>query len=187
MSFSVRFGFLPIGERLVATVGTAEITDPGPPPGGLRAITLDRLPSLSMLLDTYNLATSGDPDSLTVPLTLKELRQGWWSSPDNASDLSWGLVADSPSAPLLTSFCSTTLDRERGRAWSAMTATDPSYRRRGLASWVKRRSLRSLHEAGVAEASTTVDAGNTAMATLNQALGYRPSGVFVHMGRRVAR
>ena len=187
MAFAVRFGFLPLAERLVSTVRTAEVADPGPAPVGLRATTLDRLPSLEMLLDTYNHGTRGDPDGLTVPLTLKELRQGWWNGPDNASDLSWGLVADSPSAPLLTAFSSTTLDRERGQACGAMTTTDPSYRRRGLATWVKRRSLRSLHEAGVAEASTTVDAGNAAMATLNQALGYRPRGVLVHVGRRLAR
>ena len=48
--------------------------------------------------------------------------------------------------PVLAAFTSVQVDRERGRAWSTMTATHPTYRRLGLARWVKRRMLNALDE-----------------------------------------
>jgi len=185
MAFAVRNGFLPEGEHRIAFVDPGIVEHPGPEPDGLRAVTLEALPDLRMLLETYNLAADDDPSGMSPRYTMYQLRADWWNNPDNAADLSFGLVADEPSGPVLASFTSVQVDRERGRSWSGMTATRPEYRRRGLARWVKRRMLNSLAEAGVTEAWTGNDSTNAPMLAVNAALGYRTAATSLRLARRL--
>ena len=188
LGFAVRNGFLPEGEHRVCRVDPRTVADAGPPPDGLRAVTLDHLDDLQQLLDTYNAAAGDDPSGLSRPYTLEQLHAHWWDSPDNAPELAWALLADDPDAPgraVVASFTSVQVDRARARAWSSMTATRPAYRGRGLATWVKRRTLRSLAEAGVSEAWTANDATNAPMVAVNDALGYRPAGKSISVRRRL--
>jgi GNAT superfamily N-acetyltransferase len=66
-----------------------------------------------------------------------------------------------------------------------MTATHPSYRRRGLAQWVKRRTLGSLAAAGVTHAWAPILVDNTPMLAVNEALGYEAAATSVRLGRRM--
>jgi GNAT superfamily N-acetyltransferase len=188
LGFAVRNGFLPEGEHRVSHLVPASVAPPGPPPDGLRAVTLAELEDLHMLLDTYNLAAGDDPSGLSRQYTMQQLRAEWWDSPDNAPELSWALLAAGVAGsdrPVLASFTSMQVDRVRGRAWSSMTATHPSYRGRGLATWLKRRSLSSLAEAGVSEAWTANDTTNVAMVAVNEKLGYRPAAKSISVRRRL--
>jgi GNAT superfamily N-acetyltransferase len=183
LAFALRHGFVPVGEHSISVVSTATVAA-GVPPHGLRAITLDCLPDLEMLLEAYNLAAVDDPSGMSRPMTMSELRTDW-RSPDNAPDLSWGLVADEPPGAELVAFTSVQVDRERGRSWSSMTATRPTYRGRGLARWLKQRMLGALHQAGLSEAWTANDSTNAAMLAVNASLGYRPAATSVRLARRL--
>jgi GNAT superfamily N-acetyltransferase len=185
MAFAVRNGFLPEGEHHIAFVDPGIVEAVGAPPGELRAITLDALPDLHMLLETYNLSAGDDPSGLSRRYTMYQLRADWWDSPDNAPDLSFGLVDDTSARPLLASFTSVQVDRQRGRSWSSMTASHPSYRGRGLAGWVKRRMLNSLVDAGIVEAWTGNDSANKAMLAVNERVGYRTTATSVRLARRL--
>jgi len=90
LAFAVRNGFLPEGEHRISFVDPAAVAEAGPPPTGLRAVTLEALPDLRMLLETYNLATSDDPSGLSRRYTMYQLRSEWWDNPDNAPGLSFG-------------------------------------------------------------------------------------------------
>ena len=122
LAFAVRNGFLPEGEHRISFVDPAAVGDAGPPPNGLRPVTLEALPDLRMLLETYNLAAGDDPSGLSRRYTMYQLRSEWWDNPDNAPSLSFGLIDDDAPRPVLAAFTSVQVDRERGRAWSTMTA-----------------------------------------------------------------
>jgi GNAT superfamily N-acetyltransferase len=187
LGFAVRNGFLPESEHRVCRVDPAVASPAGPPPDGFRAVDLSGLGDLQRLLDTYNQAAGDDPSGLSRALSLKEFRAGLWNSPDNAPELSWALLADDPDSevPVVAAFTSVQVDRSRGRAWSAMTATHPSYRGRGLATWVKRRTLNALAEAKVHEAWSANDATNAPMVAINDALGYEPAAKSISVRRRL--
>lgn len=187
LAFSVRNGFLPDGENRVARVDPASVGPAGPAPEGLTATTLDRLPDLDVLVAAHNAAAVDDPSGLSRTYTRTTFLADWWNSPDNAPELSWALLDPAGPSPVVASFTSVQVDRPRGRAWSAMTATHPAYRGRGLAGWVKRRSLNALAAAGVGEAWAANDATNAPMIAVNDALGYRPVGRSIRVQRRLPR
>ncbi|HVH93585.1 MAG TPA: GNAT family N-acetyltransferase [Nocardioidaceae bacterium] len=188
LGFAVRNGFLPEGEHQICRIEPASASAAGPPPHGFHAVDLSGLEDLQQLLDTYNQAAHDDPSGLSRVFSLQEFRAGWWNSPDNAPEVSWALLADDPASsdgPVVAAFTSVQLDRTRGRAWSAMTATHPSYRGRGLATWVKRRSLNALAEASVHEAWAANDATNAPMIAVNDSLGYQPAAKSISVRRRL--
>jgi GNAT superfamily N-acetyltransferase len=185
MAFAVRNGFLPEGEDGIAVLDPGTVEPVGTPPSALRAVTLEALSDLRMLLETYNLCADDDVGGPSRRFTMYQLRAQWWDSPDNAPDLSFGLVDGSAPRPVLASFTSVEVDRDRGRSWSSMTATHPAYRRRGLASWVTQRMLNALAEVGVTEAWTR-DSPHAAMTAVNEALGYRSAATSVSLARRVS-
>jgi len=185
MAFGVRHGFLPDGETRISVVDPTTVAATGSAPDGLGAVRLDRLTDLDGLLATHNAAAPADPSGFTRELTPEDFRTGWWGDPDNAPGLGWALVDEQADPPVVASFSSVQVDRERGRAWSSMTATHPSYRGRGLAHWVKRRMLNSLAEAGVREALTANDATNAPMLAVNESLGYRAAARSILVRRRL--
>jgi GNAT superfamily N-acetyltransferase len=186
LAFAVRNGFLPEGEHRISFADPAAVPEAGPPPSGLRPVTLEALPDLRMLLETYNLSAGDDPSGLSRRYTMYQLRSEWWDSPDNAPGLSFGLIDDSAPRPVLASFTSVQVDRERSRCWSSMTCTHPAYRRRGMARWVKQRMLNELVGSGVTEAWTGNDSTNEAMIAVNEQLGYVMAATSIRLARRLS-
>ena len=187
MAFAMRNGFLPEGERPIGFVDPRSVADAGEPPDGFRAVTLDALPDLRMLLETNNAAAGDDLTGVLRHLTMYQLRAEWWDRQDFAPELSFGVLGDGPRGPVLAAYTSAEVDRERGRAWSTATATHPSYRRRGLATWAKQRMLNAVAEAGIDAAWTVHDPGNPAMAAVNQAVGYQSATRAIRVARRGGR
>lgn len=185
LSFAIRHNFLPDGEHRVALVDPRTVTAAGPAPDGLTAVRLDRVPDLTALLATHNTAARDDPSGLSRELTPETFRTEWWDAPDHAPEVSWALLDESGPAPVVAAFTTVQVDRVRGVAWSGMTGTGTAYRGRGLATWVKRRTLTALAEAGVTEARTANDATNAPMLAVNAALGYRASVTSVRVRRRL--
>jgi GNAT superfamily N-acetyltransferase len=187
LAFAVRNGFLPESEHEIGLVDPRTVPAVAPHPAGFRPLTLEALPDLRMLLETHNLSAGDDPTGFSRRVTMYQLRAEWWARPDNAPDLSWGLVADGANGPVLAAFTSVQVDPERGRSWSRTTATHPAYRSQGLARWVKQRTLNALGEAGLSEAWSPNDEGNPPMLAVNKALGYRPAATTVGLRRRLPR
>ena len=187
LAFAVRHGFLPTGEHQVSGVDPATVPAVGLPPPGLSPLRLDILTDLDLLLATHNRCAADDPSGLTRVYTAEKFRADWWDSPDNAPELSWALLDPTGDAPVVAAFTSVQVDRQRHRSWSAMTATLPEYRGRGLARWVKQRMLNEVAAAGVTEALTGNDASNLPMLAVNDALGYRARGRMVAVQRRLIR
>ncbi|MDX6302723.1 MAG: hypothetical protein QOF53_3937 [Nocardioidaceae bacterium] len=188
MAFAVRNGFLPEGEQQIAAVDTHVVGPVGAAPEGLRPISLGSLPDLAMLFDAYHQVAGEQPSGLGTSLeklSAEELRLAWWESPDNAPELSWGLVSDKASEPVLAAFSTVSVDRRRRRSWNTVTATLPDYRGRGLASWVKRRTLNALRSTGITGAWTAEDSTNAAMLAVNRRLGYEPVATSVRVARRL--
>ena len=170
LAFARRRGFAVNGEHRISGVDPRTVDPVGPPPDELEPIRCDRLPDTDSLLATHNASAKDDPSGHSRVHTAAEFRSQWWDSPDNANDLSWAML----DGETVAAFTSVQVDRERGRAWSSMTATHPSYRGRGLATWLKRATLNSLADAGVTRAMTANDVQNAAMLAVNDRLGYRP-------------
>ncbi len=185
LAFAVRNGFLPEGEHRVSSVVPAAVPPAGPAPTGYTPVTLDQLPDLDGLLATHNTAALDDPSGLSRVYTRDTFLADWWHSPDNAPELSYALLDVSGVAPVVASFTSTQVDRARRRAWTAMTATHPDHRGRGLARWVKQRSLNAVAAAGVTLAATANDDTNAPMVAVNAALGYRPTARSIRVRRRL--
>ena len=69
-----------------------------------------------------------------------------------------------------------------------MTATHPAYRGRGLARWVKQRTLNALAEAGTRpRPAPPTTPTNAPMLALNDALGYQPVARSIRVRRRLPR
>ena len=185
LAFAVRNGFLPEAEERIGFVAPHLVGEAGPAPQGLRPVTLEALPDLRMLLETYNLAAGDDPSHRARRLTMYQLRSEWWDNPDNSPALSFGLIDDAAPRPVLAAFTSVEVDRERARAWTTMTATHPSYRGRALARWVEHRTLNAMADAGVTEAWIGNDTGDEAMLALNEQLGYVTATTSIRVARRV--
>jgi GNAT superfamily N-acetyltransferase len=182
LAFGIRHGFLPVGEHRVARVDPRTVPTAGAVPDGLEAVSLDVV-DLEALLDTHNTAAGDDPSGMTHRYRMEAFRAEWWDSPDNAPELSWALV--DPDTGRVAGFTSVQVDRPRGRAWSSMTATRAEHRGRGLATWLKMRSLNALAAAGVRQAWTANDSTNEAMIAVNDRLGYEQAETSVRIQRRL--
>ena len=185
LAFAVSNGFLPEAEDRISFIAPNLTAEAGPPPKGLRPVTLEALPDLRMLLETYNLAAGDDPSRRTHRFTMYQLRSEWWDSPDNSPTLSFGLIDDAAPRPVLAAFTSVEVDLDRARGWTTMTGTHPAYRRRGLARWVKLRTLNAMADAGVTEAWVGNDVADQALLTLNEQLGYTEATTSVRVARRL--
>ncbi len=173
--FAKRRGFAVTGEHHVACVDPRSVTPPeGGLPDGLELVRCDRLDDVDGLRQTHNLCAPDDPSGLSETYEIREFHERWWDSPDNAPDLSWALVDSLVDGGTVAAFANVEVDRVHRRAWSGMTATHPSYRGRGLATWLKRHTLAGLAGQGITAAWTANDHANAPMLAVNHALGYRP-------------
>jgi GNAT superfamily N-acetyltransferase len=179
LAFAEKRGFENVGLHQISRVDPGTVHPPGPPPDSLQPVRCDRLPDLQSLLDTHNLSAPDDPSGQSGTYDMAHFRAAWWDAVGNAPELSWALLDDE----VVASFSNVQVDRGRGRAWSGMTATHPAYRGRGLAIWVKRRTLSGLVDAGVIEAWTANDSANLPMLAVNRSLGYQPAAT-AHLARK---
>jgi GNAT superfamily N-acetyltransferase len=186
LAFSVRNGFLPTGEHRIAGVDPRTVPPAGPAPSGFREVRLDEVDP-ELVRDAHNASAADDPGGLSRVFGRETFRAEWWDGPDHAPELGVGLLDESGQEPVLVAFTAVQVDRPRGRSWSAMTATRPAYRGRGLARWVKHRMLNVVAAAGVTSATAANDATNVPMIAVNDALGYIPVGRTIPVQRRVTR
>lgn len=66
------------------------------------------------------------------------------------------------------------LDTLGGQHWHRLTAVKRAWRRRGVATALKRAQIEAARRGGVRRLVTTNEERNVAMRSINEALGYRP-------------
>ena len=165
LGFAEHFGFVETDRQVeqVRTVG--DEPPPSPPPDGVEVITLDQAPELwPASYDTFGTEVLAD-FALFEPLEIsaEQWATSWAGDPmflaryDGEVIGCAGLHRDT--------------DRpERGE--NALTAVRRTWRGRGIAAHLKRRTLQWAAENGVTELYTWTQARNVSMLRLNEHLGY---------------
>jgi GNAT superfamily N-acetyltransferase len=163
--FAERFGFREVGREVeqVRTIGD----EPRPePPDGVEIVSVAERPEL--FDRTYDLAVEAFQDfAIDVPLDVS--RESWereWLTWPEGSFVALagdevvgcaGLIHD---------------DDHPERAENSLTAVRRDWRRRGLASVLKRTTLAWASENGLREIYTWTQTGNEGMRAVNESLGY---------------
>jgi GNAT superfamily N-acetyltransferase len=171
----------PAGERFVRRrgfeqTGADRVSEVDP-----RAVDLSRLPGLEAgQLRLVSLAEALDG----VEALFERLATGEIELPDDLVEWKWddlnhpnlsregSFVVLDGNEPVAFGFL--TVDLERRVAYNQLTATLPSYRRRGLALLVKLATTRWAAANGIERILTENDRENSAMLALNDSLGYQP-------------
>ncbi len=176
LGFAEHFGFVETDRQVeqVRTVG--DEPPPSPPPDGVEVITLDQAPELwPASYDTFGTEVLAD-FALFEPLEIsaEQWATSWAGDPmflaryDGEVIGCAGLHRDT--------------DRpERGE--NALTAVRRTWRGRGIAAHLKRRTLQWAAENGVTELYTWTQAGNVSMLRLNEHLGYVEGNVSITLSR----
>jgi GNAT superfamily N-acetyltransferase len=176
LGFAEHFGFVETDRQVeqVRTVGDEPA--PSPPPVGVEVVTLDQAPELwPASYDVFGKEVLAD-FALFEPLEIsaEQWATSWAGDPmflalyDGEVIGCAGLHRDT--------------DRpERGE--NALTAVRRTWRGRGIAAHLKRRTLQWAAEHGVTELYTWTQAGNASMLRLNEHLGYVEGKVSITLSR----
>jgi GNAT superfamily N-acetyltransferase len=165
LTFAEHLGFVEVDRQVEQVRAITEEAPPSALPAGVEVITLDQRPELwAACFDTFGREVLAD-FALFEPLQISadQWAVDWAGSPmflalhDGAVIGCAGLFLDT--------------DRPE-RAENALTAVSRAWRGRGLASHLKRRTMRWAADNGIQEIYTWTQAGNVSMLRLNEHLGY---------------
>jgi mycothiol synthase len=173
LAFARRFGFEEV-DRQVEQV--RELGDEAWPevPDGIRLVTIAEQPEL--LRELYDLATEGYADlALTEPISIP--LEEWLS--DEATLPGGSFVAFSGDE--IVGYSGLIRRPQEGIAEDGLTVVRRAWRRRGLATLLKRAELAWAGENGIREVVTWTQRGNEGMRAANEALGYTYRAVSVTM------
>jgi GNAT superfamily N-acetyltransferase len=165
LRFAEHHGFVEVDRQIEQVRAVADEPPPSPLPAGVEVITLDQQPDLwAACFDSFGTEVLAD-FAVFEPLQIsaEQWAASWAGDPmflatyDGEVIGCAGLHRDT--------------DRPE-RAENALTAVRREWRGRGVASHLKRRTLRWAADHGVSEIYTWTQAGNAAMLRLNEHLGY---------------
>ena len=168
VAFAEQHGFRLVRQHTASAIDPATAPAPAPVPAGMALVTCAELADESVR-QLLNATAGDDPSGLSEAMSPPAFAH-WWHGPDHRPEL--GAAVVDGGRPV--SFTSVQVDLDRGLAFTAMTATDPAQRGRGLARLVKTASLRALAAAGVRSACTNNDDANEPVLAINRSLGYVP-------------
>lgn len=164
LAFARRFGFEEV-DRQVEQV--KELDDETWPevPEEVRLVTIAQRPEL--LRELYDLATEGYADlAITEPISIP--LEEWLS--DEATLPGGSFVAFSGDE--IVGYSGLVRRPQEGVAEDGLTVVRREWRRRGLATLLKRAELAWASENGIREVVTWTQRGNDGMRAVNEALGY---------------
>lgn len=173
LAFAQRFGFVEV-DRQVEQVWSVVATGPFPVPDGVEIASVAGRPEL--WAEAYRqVATQAFQDfALDTPLdvSLEQWERDWINWPQAMFvAMSEGEVVGC--AGLMRD------DDRPDRAENALTAVRRDWRRRGVASALKRTAMAAAATAGIGEVYTWTQRGNDDMRQLNERLGYVYRGVSI--------
>lgn len=174
IAFAQRFGFVEV-DRQVEQVRTIGVEPAVEPPAGVVFTTVAERPEL--LSETYPLAVQGYADLATpdeVTVTLEE----WLEEEAEIPECSFVAFAGGE----IVGYTGLTGDPD-GIVSDGLTVVRRDWRRRGLATRLKRAKLSAVAERGIREVVTWTQTGNGAMRAVNERLGYRYRDVVLDVRR----
>jgi mycothiol synthase len=165
LGFAEHFGFVEFDRQVEQVFAIEEPPELSALPVGVDVVTLDQQPDLwAACYDTFGVEVLAD-FALVEPL---QISADQWAT-SWAGDPMFLAVQDGA----VIGCAGLYLDTDRPeRAENALTAVRREWRGRGLASHLKRRTLRWAADHGLNEIYTWTQAGNTSMLRLNEHLGY---------------
>jgi mycothiol synthase len=176
LAFAERAGFDEIDRQVEQVLTIDHVPPPSAPPTGVRVIDLEERPELwAASYDTFGSEVLAD---FAVYEPLQVSAERWaasWAGAPMFLALADGAVIGCAGLHLDT-------DRPE-RAENALTAVGRQWRGRGVASYLKRLTLRWAAEHGVTEVYTWTQAGNESMLRLNEHLGYTVGQTSITLSR----
>ena len=174
IAFAERFGFEE-ADRQVEQVRTLGDEPPAEPPPGVTFVTLSERPEL--LREAYPLGVAGWADMATTePVTIS--LDDWLADEATFPEGSFVAVADGDIVGY-SGLCR--LGDAPNLAEDGLTVVRSDWRRRGLATALKRAELAWAAANGIEEIVTWTQRGNDAMRAANEQLGYVYRSVSVNM------
>jgi GNAT superfamily N-acetyltransferase len=166
LSFAQSAGFVEVDRQVEQVLAITEVPPPAAPPTGVRVIDLAEQPELwAASYDTFGTEVLAD-FALHQPLQVSAEQ---WASPAWAGEPMFLALHDG----VVIGCAGLHLDTDRPeRAENALTAVSREWRGRGVASYLKRLTLRWAAAHGVTEVYTWTQARNEPMLRLNEHLGY---------------
>jgi GNAT superfamily N-acetyltransferase len=180
LGFAERFGFVEVDRQIEQVRAIGAEPAPSPLPAGVDVLTLDQHPQLwAACYERFGREVLAD-FALFQPLQISA--EQWstsWAGDPMFLALYGGEVIGCAGLDRDT-------DRpERGE--NALTAVRRDWRGRGIASHLKRRTLRWAADHGLSELYTWTQAGNTSMLRLNEHLGYVTRQTSITVARPLPR
>lgn len=176
LAFAERAGFVEVDRQVEQVLTIAEVPPPSAPPIGVRVVDLAEQPELwAASYDDFGTEVLAD-FALYQPLQVSA--QQWASS--WAGEPMFLALRDGE----VIGCAGLHLDPDRPeRAENALTAVRREWRGRGVASYLKRLTLRWAAEHGVSEVYTWTQARNESMIRLNEHLGYAAGQTSITLSR----
>ena len=176
LAFAQRFGFVEVDRQVEQLRSVAADPDPGPPPAGIEVVLLSDRPELwAEAYDGFGREVLAD-FAVFQPLDVSaEQWNAYWAGDPMFLALHDGEVVGCAGLHVDTDVPE--------RAEHSLTAVRRSHRGRGLAAYLKRRTLHWAAAHGVHEVYTWTQVGNAPMITLNRKLGYTDGSVSITVAR----
>ncbi len=177
LEFATRAGFIEVDRQVEQVRRIGHEPAAGTAPAGVEVLTLDQRPELwAESYDTFAVEVLAD-FAVFEPL---EVTARQWASPSWAGDPMF--LALHGGAVIGCAGLHRDTDQPQ-RAENALTAVRRQWRGKGVASHLKRLTLRWAAEHGISEVYTWTQAGNVSMIRLNDHLGYTTAQVSVALSR----
>ena len=176
LAFAHAFGFVEVDRQVEQVRAIGDEPDPGAPPDGIEVMLLSERPELwAASYEDFGREVLAD-FAVFQPLDVSaEQWNAYWAGDPMFLALVEGEVIGCAGLHLDT-------DRPE-RAENSLTAVRRTWRGRGLAAHLKRRTLHWAATHGIQEVYTWTQAGNTSMLRLNRHLGYVDGSVSITVSR----
>ena len=176
LAFARRFGFVEVDRQVEQLRTLADEPDPGPPPAGVEVVLLGDRPELwAECYEGFGREVLAD-FAVFQPLDVSAEQ---WSSYWAGDPMFLALHDDE-----VVGCAGLHLDTDvPERAENSLTAVRRSWRGRGLAEYLKRRTLHWAATHDITEVYTWTQAGNAPMIRLNEKLGYVAGSVSITVAR----
>ncbi len=165
LAFAERFDFVEVDRQVEQVRAVGDEPVPPAPPGGIEVVTLDERPELwAACYERFGREALSD-FAVYEPLVISAEQ---WTTQWAGDPMFLALYDDEVIG------CAG-LDRDTDRpdrGENALTAVRRDWRGHGIASHLKRRTLRWAADHGITELYTWTQAGNSSMLRLNEHLGY---------------
>lgn len=176
LAFADHFGFVEVDRQVEQLRTIGDEPPPPPPPAGVEVVLLEERPELwSACFDTFGRQALSD-FAVYQPL---EISASQWDTSWRAEPMFLALREGE-----VIGCAGLEVDTDvPTRAENALTAVRRDWRGRGVASHLKRRTLRWAADHGIREVYTWTQAGNAPMLRLNEHLGYATGRTSITVSR----